>query len=258
MTGEDLLARAFLHETDHLYGRLYITHISALKRDLMKRKIKKLQRAGDWELSAAMRAGLSGNARLRRPHAGAASVAAGHRCWPWSRSPTARAAAGSTLPRPPVKEAALRLGLPVYQPERVRRPEAVEYLRALAPDAMVVVGYGQIIPQSVIDIAPLRHPQRACFAAAEVSRRRADPVGHRQWRDAHRRHHHADRRGSRHRRHAAEGGDRDRPRGERHRTGRAAGRDGRGSAGGDAGGSGSGRIVPREAGSARRPPTRRC
>src|SRR5262249_46848698 len=53
------------------------------------------------------------------------------------------------------KEAALRLGLPVYQPERVRRPEAVEYLRALAPQAMVVVGYGQIIPQVVIDIAPL-------------------------------------------------------------------------------------------------------
>jgi len=47
-TGEDLLARAFLHETDHLYGKLYITHISVLKRDLMKRKIKKLQRAGDW------------------------------------------------------------------------------------------------------------------------------------------------------------------------------------------------------------------
>ena len=47
-TGEDLLARAFLHETDHLYGRLYVTHISALKRDLMKRKIKKLQRAGEW------------------------------------------------------------------------------------------------------------------------------------------------------------------------------------------------------------------
>jgi peptide deformylase len=49
MTGEDLLARAFLHETDHLYGRLYISHISALKRDLMKRKIKKLQRNGEWE-----------------------------------------------------------------------------------------------------------------------------------------------------------------------------------------------------------------
>jgi peptide deformylase len=49
ISGEDLLARALLHETDHLYGRLYITHISALKRDLMKRKIKKLQRAGDWD-----------------------------------------------------------------------------------------------------------------------------------------------------------------------------------------------------------------
>jgi peptide deformylase len=48
MTGEDLLARAFLHETDHLYGRLYISHLSALKRDLMKRKIKKLQRNGEW------------------------------------------------------------------------------------------------------------------------------------------------------------------------------------------------------------------
>ena len=47
-TAEDLLARAFLHETDHLYGKLYITHISALKRDLMKRKIKKLQRSGEW------------------------------------------------------------------------------------------------------------------------------------------------------------------------------------------------------------------
>jgi peptide deformylase len=48
-TGEDLLARAFQHEVDHLYGRLYITHLSALKRDLIKRKIKKLQRAGDWD-----------------------------------------------------------------------------------------------------------------------------------------------------------------------------------------------------------------
>jgi peptide deformylase len=49
ITGEDLLARALLHETEHLMGRLYITHISALKRDLIKRKIKKKQRAGDWE-----------------------------------------------------------------------------------------------------------------------------------------------------------------------------------------------------------------
>lgn len=47
-TGEAMLARAFLHETDHLNGRLYISHISALKRDLIKRKVKKLMRAGEW------------------------------------------------------------------------------------------------------------------------------------------------------------------------------------------------------------------
>jgi peptide deformylase len=47
-TGEDLLARAFLHETDHLNGKLYISHISALKRDLIKRKIKKMIKAGEW------------------------------------------------------------------------------------------------------------------------------------------------------------------------------------------------------------------
>ena len=47
-TGEELLARAFLHETDHLNGKLYISHISALKRDLIKRKVKKLAKAGQW------------------------------------------------------------------------------------------------------------------------------------------------------------------------------------------------------------------
>jgi peptide deformylase len=48
MTGEDLLARAFLHETDHLNGMLYISHISPLKRDLIRRKIRKLQKANEW------------------------------------------------------------------------------------------------------------------------------------------------------------------------------------------------------------------
>lgn len=47
-TGEELLARALMHETDHLNGKLYISHISALKRDLMKRKIRKLVKAGEW------------------------------------------------------------------------------------------------------------------------------------------------------------------------------------------------------------------
>lgn len=48
MSGEELLARAFQHEIDHLYGKLYIKHISALKRDLIKRKVRKLVKAGEW------------------------------------------------------------------------------------------------------------------------------------------------------------------------------------------------------------------
>lgn len=47
-SGDDLLARALQHETDHLNGKLYISHISAIKRDLIKRKIRKLVKAGEW------------------------------------------------------------------------------------------------------------------------------------------------------------------------------------------------------------------
>jgi len=61
---------------------------------------------------------------------------------------------GRQLAAPPVKETALRLGLAVHQPERIRTPEAIDLLRSLKPDAMVVVGYGKIIPQAVIDIPP--------------------------------------------------------------------------------------------------------
>jgi peptide deformylase len=49
ITGEDLLARALLHETDHLKGTLYISHVSALKRDLIRRKVRKLAKAGEWK-----------------------------------------------------------------------------------------------------------------------------------------------------------------------------------------------------------------
>ncbi len=48
MRGEGLLARAFCHEIDHLNGVLFITHLSLLKRDLIKRKIRKMRKAGEW------------------------------------------------------------------------------------------------------------------------------------------------------------------------------------------------------------------
>ncbi|HXR96283.1 MAG TPA: peptide deformylase [Terriglobales bacterium] len=47
-SGSELLARAMQHETDHLNGILFISHLSTLKRDLIKRKIRKLQKDGEW------------------------------------------------------------------------------------------------------------------------------------------------------------------------------------------------------------------
>jgi methionyl-tRNA formyltransferase len=81
-------------------------------------------------------------------------VAAGHQVATVVTQPDRPSGRGQQLMPPPVKEAALRLGLPVYQPQRVRRPDAVEHLRAHGAEAMVVVGYGQIIPQIIIDMAP--------------------------------------------------------------------------------------------------------
>lgn len=59
------------------------------------------------------------------------------------------------LTPPPVKLAAQELGLPVYQPATIRDPESVQRIRALAPDLLVVVAYGQIIPRSVLEIPRL-------------------------------------------------------------------------------------------------------
>jgi methionyl-tRNA formyltransferase len=81
-------------------------------------------------------------------------VEAGHQVLAVVTQPDRPRGRGQHAAPPPVKEAAARLGLAVRQPERVRLPETVEFLRALGAEAMVVVGYGQIIPQSVIDLAP--------------------------------------------------------------------------------------------------------
>jgi methionyl-tRNA formyltransferase len=58
------------------------------------------------------------------------------------------------LSEPPVKVAARKLNLPVHQPEKIRTPEFHTFLRELRADVFVVVGYGKIIPQSIIDIPP--------------------------------------------------------------------------------------------------------
>lgn len=65
---------------------------------------------------------------------------------------------GKKLTPPPVKLLAEQHGIPVYQPLKLRQTEAVEELRQLAPELIVVVAYGQILPKSVLDI-----PQYGCI-----------------------------------------------------------------------------------------------
>src|SRR5580693_2208449 len=55
----------------------------------------------------------------------------------------------------PVKETALAAGIPVHQPEKIRAPEAQELLEALAPDVIVIIAYGQIIPRRLLAIPKL-------------------------------------------------------------------------------------------------------
>ncbi len=65
---------------------------------------------------------------------------------------------GNKLAPPPVKELALKYDIPVYQPVKLRDPAVVEELRQLAPDLIVVVAFGQILPKSVLEI-----PQYGCI-----------------------------------------------------------------------------------------------
>jgi methionyl-tRNA formyltransferase len=81
---------------------------------------------------------------------------------------------GLKLAASPVKLAAQELGLEVVQPERIRDPEMADRLRSLAPDVMVVVAYGQIIPASVLSIP--RHGVMNVHASLLPRHRGAAPI----------------------------------------------------------------------------------
>ena len=59
---------------------------------------------------------------------------------------------GKNLQPTPVKEAAMELGLPVYQPKKVRDPEFIQVVRDLEPEVIVVVAFGQIIPKEILEM----------------------------------------------------------------------------------------------------------
>ena len=70
-------------------------------------------------------------------------------------NPDRPAGRGRSMASPPVKEEALRRGIPVFQPEKARHPDAVARVAAEAPDLVVVVAYGHILPKSILDIPRL-------------------------------------------------------------------------------------------------------
>ena len=83
-----------------------------------------------------------------------ALVAAGHEVAAVVTQPDREKGRGRVIQPPPVKPVAEELGLRVLQPPKIRADDALQALRALAPELQVVVAYGQILPRSVIDIAP--------------------------------------------------------------------------------------------------------
>jgi methionyl-tRNA formyltransferase len=81
----------------------------------------------------------------------------------------------ATMP-PPVKSLALTHGLPVYQPAKVRTGELREWLRALAPDVVVVAAYGRILPRDVLELPP--HGCVNVHASILPRHRGAAPIQH--------------------------------------------------------------------------------
>ena len=81
-----------------------------------------------------------------------ALVEAGHEVVSVLSQPDRPVGRGRRLTAPPVKVAALELGLDVFQPHRVKDPQAFGHLKAARADVFVVVGYGQIIPRTVLDL----------------------------------------------------------------------------------------------------------
>ena len=59
---------------------------------------------------------------------------------------------GKTMMPTPVKEEAVALGIPVYQPVKVKEPEFLETLKEIAPDIIVVAAFGQIIPKTILNL----------------------------------------------------------------------------------------------------------
>ena len=105
-----------------------------------------------------------------------ALVRAGHEIVLAVTQPDKPKGRGGQTAQPPVKEYALPKGIPVFQPERIKRPEAVEELRKYPADIFVVAAFGQILPQEILDM-----PKYGCLnihASLLPKYRGASPIQH--------------------------------------------------------------------------------
>lgn len=83
-----------------------------------------------------------------------ALIAAGHEVILAVTQPDKPKGRGKEMQFPPVKETALKHDIPVYQPVKIRNPECIEELRKYNADVMVVIAFGQILPQAILDMTP--------------------------------------------------------------------------------------------------------
>lgn len=84
-----------------------------------------------------------------------AIVKAGHEVVGVYTQPDKPKGRGKSMQYTPVKEKALEYNIPVFQPEQVRKPEVVEEMKKLKPEAIVVVAFGQILPETILNLPPL-------------------------------------------------------------------------------------------------------
>lgn len=84
-----------------------------------------------------------------------AIVKAGHEVVGVYTQPDKPKGRGKSMQYTPVKEKALEYNIPVFQPEQVRKPEVVEEMKKLKPEAVVVVAFGQILPETILNLPPL-------------------------------------------------------------------------------------------------------
>ena len=205
VAGSGLLSRGMQHEIDHLDGRLYIDYLDSLDELISTEQgddedeegligsrahRRRVSDGAAAEPSTVVRAVFFGSGSFAVPILDALVALPGIRVEAVVSAPD-RPVGRKAIPTPtPVAARARELALPLLQPIRVRKPEAVDALATVAPDLVVLADYGQLIPRVLLDLPAAWLSEPASVRAAAVARSGADPGhdsggGHRVGGDAH-------------------------------------------------------------------------